>query len=127
MKPTDCLELLQKINPVQSYGKVTRVIGLIAEGQGIKAPLGSTCQLIPEENSEQFINAEVVGFRDGVILFMPYGDMRGIKPGSLIKNSAIPPHFPVGEEFLGLAVDAFGQPLDKDKKIVPRKYYPLYA
>ena len=127
MKPTDCLELLQKTNPVQSYGKVTRVIGLIAEGQGIKAPLGSTCQLIPEENSEQFINAEVVGFRDGVILFMPYGDMRGIKPGSLIKNSAIPPHFPVGEEFLGLAVDAFGQPLDKDKKIVPRKYYPLYA
>ena len=67
MKPTDCLELLQKTNPVQSYGKVTRVIGLIAEGQGIKAPLGSTCQLIPEENSEQFINAEVVGFRDGVI------------------------------------------------------------
>ena len=127
MKPTDCLELLQKTNPVQSYGKVTRVIGLIAEGEGIKAPLGSTCQLIAEENSEQVINAEVVGFKDGVILFMPYGDMRGIKPGSLIKNSAIPPHFPVGEEFLGMAVDAFGQPLDKDKKIVPRKYYPLYA
>ena len=62
MKPTDCLELLQELNPVQSYGKVTKVIGLIAEGQGIKASLGSTCQLIAE--NEQAINAEVVGFRD---------------------------------------------------------------
>ena len=125
MKPTDCLELLQELNPVQSYGKVTKVIGLIAEGQGIKAALGSTCQLIAE--NEQVINAEVVGFRDGVVLFMPYGDMRGIKPGSLIKNSATPPLFPVGHEFLGQAIDAFGQPLDKSRKILPRRLYPLYA
>ena len=125
MKPTDCLELLQELNPVQSYGKVTKVIGLIAEGQGIKAALGSTCQLIAE--NEQAINAEVVGFRDGVVLFMPYGDMRGIKPGSLIKNSATPPLFPVGHEFLGQAIDAFGQLLDKSRKIVPRRFYPLYA
>ena len=125
MKPTDCLELLQELNPVQSYGKVTKVIGLIAEGQGIKAALGSTCQLIAE--NEQVINAEVVGFRDGVVLFMPYGDMRGIKPGSLIKNSATPPLFPVGHEFLGQAIDAFGQLLDKSRKIVPRRFYPLYA
>ena len=125
MKPTDCLELLQELNPVQSYGKVTKVIGLIAEGQGIKASLGSTCQLIAE--NEQAINAEVVGFRDGVVLFMPYGDMRGIKPGSLIKNSATPPLFPVGHEFLGQAIDAFGQLLDKSRKIVPRRFYPLYA
>jgi flagellum-specific ATP synthase len=125
MKPTDCLELLQELNPVQSYGKVTKVIGLIAEGQGIKASLGSTCQLIAE--NEQAINAEVVGFRDGVVLFMPYGDMRGIKPGSLIKNSATPPLFPVGHEFLGQAIDAFGQPLDKSRKILPRRLYPLYA
>jgi len=127
MGPKDCLHLLHDLNPAQTYGKVTKVVGLVVEGQGLKAALGSTCQLIADENSEQYINAEVVGFRDGVVLFMPYGDMRGIKPGSLIKNSAHPPLFPVGHRFLGQAIDAFGQPLDKSKNISPRKYYPLYA
>ena len=38
------LQLLGSLRPVQSYGKVTKVVGLVAEGRGIKAPLGSLCQ-----------------------------------------------------------------------------------
>ncbi|MFP4108890.1 MAG: flagellum-specific ATP synthase FliI, partial [Desulfonatronovibrio sp.] len=82
-----CMRLLSDINPVLTYGKVSKVIGLVVEGQGIKAPLGSICRLLPDEkNRKSSINAEVVGFRDGAVLFMPYEDMRGIKPGTLIKN-----------------------------------------
>ncbi len=104
------ISLLEDLDPCQTFGKVTKVVGLIAEGHGIKAPLGSVCYLIP--NSGDPIPAEVVGFKDGACLFMPYSDMRGIGPGSLIQNAATPPHMPVGNAMLGRAIDAFGVPMD---------------
>jgi type III secretion system ATPase, FliI/YscN (EC 3.6.3.15) len=58
-----------------------------------RPPLGSVCQLLPDETGRQLINAEVVGFRDDVMLLMPYGEMRGIRPGSLIRNTSTPPLF----------------------------------
>lgn len=121
------LELLSSLQPAQAYGKITKVVGLVAEGKGIKAPLGSVCQLVPDGQDRRVINAEVVGFRDNVVLLMPYGEMRGIRPGSLIRNISTPPHFPVGSRYLGQAVDAFGAPLDPAKSIVPARYYPLHA
>lgn len=121
------LELLSRLQPTQSYGKITKVVGLVAEGQGIKAPLGSMCQLLLDGAEQQIINAEVVGFRDNVVLLMPYGQMRGVRPGTLIRNTSTPPHFPVGHRYLGQAVDAFGAPLDPEQTIVPARYYPLHA
>ncbi len=112
---------------MQSFGKVSKVVGLIVEGKGLKAPLGSICQLIKDERQQQYIPAEVVGFRDDTVLFMPYGELRGIKPGSLIKNSETPPLFPVGKRFLGRAVDSFGYPLDEKGSIRPQRFYPLYG
>ena len=121
------LHLLAGLQPAQAYGKVTKVVGLVAEGRGIKAPLGSVCQLLPDDTGKQVINAEVVGFRDDVMLLMPYGEMRGIRPGSLIRNTSTPPVFPVGNRYLGHAVDAFGQSLDPKKSIFPARYNPLHA
>ncbi|MCT4536425.1 FliI/YscN family ATPase [Halodesulfovibrio sp.] len=125
--PSGAIEMLNSLEPNQSFGKVNKVVGLIVEGCGIKAPLGAVCQLIPEEGAEQ-IPAEVVGFRDGNILFMPYGDMRGIKPGSLIRNSSLPPTFPVGNDMLGKAFDAFGNELGSESPMhTAEGYRPLYA
>lgn len=121
------LQLLSSLQPTQSYGKVTKVVGLVAEGRGIKAPLGSLCQIMPDSQGEQPINAEVVGFRDDVVLLMPYGEMRGVRPGSLIRNTSTPPHFPVGNRYLGRAVDAFGQSLDPEHPLFPARYNPLHA
>ena len=121
------LQLLSGLQPTQAYGKVTKVVGLVAEGRGIKAPLGSVCQLLPGDAGRQVINAEVVGFRDDVMLLMPYGEMRGIRPGSLIRNTSTPPHFPVGNRYLGHAVDAFGNSLDPSVDLYPARHYPLHA
>ncbi|WP_027721484.1 FliI/YscN family ATPase [Maridesulfovibrio zosterae] len=121
----DCTELLSSINPCRSYGKVSKVVGLIAEGKGIRAPLGSVCHLIPED-SDSTIAAEVVGFKDGSCLFMPYGELHGISQGSLIMNSSAPPKVPVGMNMLGRAVDAFGQPIDGKGPIIPDSYNPLH-
>ena len=111
LDPNACSQLLKQKSPERLFGKVNKVVGLVAEGGGLRAPLGAVCHMLPDGSSEG-IAAEVVGFRDNNLLFMPYGDMRGIRPGSLIRNTSLPPVFPVGPELLGRAFDAFGTPLD---------------
>ena len=112
LDPQACVKLLRAGDPVRLYGKVNKVVGLVAEGSGLRAPLGAVCHMLPDDGEEGGIAAEVVGFRDGNLLFMPYGDMRGIRPGSRIRNTSLPPVFPVGPDLLGRAFDAFGTPLD---------------
>ncbi|MDR3357404.1 MAG: FliI/YscN family ATPase [Desulfovibrio sp.] len=111
LDPRTCIRLLQTSNPTRLYGKVNKVVGLVVEGSGLRAPLGAVCHLMPRDGDDG-IAAEVVGFRDGNLLFMPYGDMRGIRPGSRIRNTSLPPVFPVGPDVLGRALNAFGVPLD---------------
>ncbi|WP_461210786.1 FliI/YscN family ATPase [Desulfocurvus sp. DL9XJH121] len=127
LNPQGCVSLLKDLDPCKTYGKVCKVVGLIAEGQGIKAPLGAVCELLPDGRKGGGIYAEVVGFRDGACLLMPYGEMRGVRPGTLIKNTSTPPLLPVGEGFLGRCVDAFGTPFDDGLPPAPSQYYPLYA
>lgn len=121
LDPNACKQLLMQTSPAKLYGKVNKVVGLVAEGGGLRAPLGAVCHMMPDGDSEG-IAAEVVGFRDNNLLFMPYGDMRGIRPGSLIRNTSMPPVFPVGPELLGRAFDAFGTPLDGGPAISAELY-----
>jgi flagellum-specific ATP synthase len=124
--PKSCLRVLQDTDPALSFGKVAKVVGLLVEGRGMKASLGSFCRLLSDDD-EAGIPAEVVGFRNGSVLFMPYGEMRGIRPGNLIQNSNTPPLFPVGRQMLGRVLDAFGQPMDSGPPLAPSQYYPLHA
>ncbi|EKO40089.1 MAG: ATPase FliI/YscN family [Solidesulfovibrio magneticus str. Maddingley MBC34] len=122
------ISLLSAMQPMKTYGKVSKVVGLIAEGRGIRAPVGSVCHMLPQgEAPGTEVPAEVVGFRDGACLFMPYGDLRGIAPGTLIRNTSTPPLFPVGRRYLGRVVDAFGNPIDNGDPIVPRRFNPIFA
>lgn len=134
--PQDAARLLSGLRPITAYGKVGKIVGLVAEGSGIRAPLGSLCHVLPEsvrgagpmaEDGEGVVPVEVVGFRDGNLLFMPYGDLRGVQPGSLVRNSSLPPLFPVGENMLGCAFDAFGVPLDSNSSPALPDRAPLYA
>ncbi len=125
-EPKACIALLKQADPLESYGKINKVVGLIAEGSGLNLSLGDVCHIIPEGKNEE-IAAEVVGFRDGSLLLMPYGEMRGVRPGSLVKNSNLPPLYPVGQSLLGRVLDAFGNPLDEKEKVIPESMVPIYA
>lgn len=126
LSPAECRKILAESSTTVIYGKVNKVVGLVAEGTGLRAPVGSLCHMVPKDNGEP-VAAEVVGFRDGNLLFMPYADLRGIEPGSLIRNSSLPPVFPLGSGTLGRAFDAFGNPLDDGPPIAPEFMLPLYA
>ena len=122
------IALLEAMQPMKTYGKVSKVVGLIAEGRGIRAPVGAVCHMLPDGGGPgSEVPAEVVGFRDGACLFMPYGDLRGIAPGTLIRNTSTPPLFPVGRRYLGRVIDAFGNPIDNGDPIAPRRFNPVFA
>ena len=133
--PQGAMRLLSALRPITAYGKVSKIVGLVAEGSGIRAPLGSLCHILPEapggaahsEQSTDIVPVEVVGFRDGNLLFMPYGDLRGVQPGSLVRNSSLPPLFPVGPDMLGHAFDALGVPLAKGSRLTLPDAASLYA
>ena len=79
-------QLLSRLSPVQSYGKVTKVVGLVAEGRGIKAPLGSVCQLLPDAREDHVINAEVVGFKDDILQYTLAKRRLGRRAGQLTRK-----------------------------------------
>ena len=44
-----CLDLLHSAQPMQSFGKVNKVVGLVAEASGINASLGAVCHILPDD------------------------------------------------------------------------------
>jgi flagellum-specific ATP synthase len=127
--PRGALRALSELRPVTCYGKVNKVVGLVAEGSGLNAPVGSVCRIFQdgEARGATGVDVEVVGFRDGSLLFMPYGDLRGVRPGSLVGVVGRSPLFPVGPDMRGKAFDAFGAPLDPSFSADLPESVPLYA
>ncbi|MGL4722546.1 MAG: FliI/YscN family ATPase [Desulfovibrionaceae bacterium] len=122
-------EQVKKINTlsfINFYGKITKIVGLILEAKGIQTPLGTLCYIYPSSISQEPILAEVVGFKEEAILLMPYEEMRGIMPGSLIIASTVSNRFPVGENLLGRTLDAFGTPIDNKGRLHTTEEHPLY-
>jgi len=54
----------------------------------------------------------VIGFRNGRTLMMLLGDTVMLRPGSRVRPEGHPGMLPVGEAFLGRAVDGEGHPID---------------
>lgn len=96
---------------IRRIGKVSQFFGLVVEATGPDAFLGELCQIYSRSQTQP-INAEVVGLRDGKVLLMPYGELRGIGLGSEVIASGHPLQIAVGDEILGRIVDAMGKPID---------------
>jgi flagellum-specific ATP synthase len=96
---------------IRRIGKVSQFFGLVVEATGPDAFLGEVCQIYSRSQTQP-INAEVVGLRDGKVLLMPYGELRGIGLGSEVIATGHPMQVAVGEEILGRVLDAMGKPID---------------
>lgn len=108
-----CGEIVHDTDPVRVYGRVSKGVGLVIEGNGPRANIGDICRILSDESLEgAYVEAEVIGFRDDKILLMPLGDMRGIGPGSRIVAKGRQRYIKVGEELLGRVLDGLGAPID---------------
>ena len=93
-------------------GKVVNVVGLTIESAGPAAKLGDICMIYPVEGgrNESPSPAEVVGFKEGKNLLMPYQNVVGIGPGSIVENTGAPLKVRVDAGLLGHALDGLGMP-----------------
>lgn len=131
--------LKQEIDRLQSthyYGFVTSVVGSVMEVSGLSkhVSVGSICTLETRGVSQNNEDAkksdsgafpvEVVGFKDGKTLVMPYDSIKGVGPGCRVVSagdqSVIFPH----ESWLGRTVDGFSNPVDDLGRLVsgPKAY-----
>lgn len=92
-------------------GRVTRVIGLTVESQGPPAALGEACWIYAGDEAHPRL-AEVVGFRDGRLLLMPWQGLDGISEGDDVQATGSPPSVPAGPGVLGRIIDPSGRPID---------------
>ncbi len=118
--------------PLESRGTLTRLAGLVLEAGGLRASVGSQCQVRMGEDGEPVL-AEVVGFAGETAFLMPAGDVHGLSSGARVAPAPafVPPlrlgqpaqeqedigevgalRLPMGRGLLGRVVDSQGQPLD---------------
>jgi flagellum-specific ATP synthase len=110
----DRLNRLHGSGPV---GRVAKVVGLTVESQGPPAALGEACAITTRGGKETL--AEVVGFRDGRVLLMPWEQLEGISAGASVRSTGCPLQIPVGKEVLGRILDPLGRPLDDLGPLAP--------
>jgi flagellum-specific ATP synthase len=139
--------------PLESVGTLLRVTGLVLEAAGIRVPVGSVCEILPDNpGNERGVLAEVVGFSGDRAFLMPTGELHGLSSGARVVPRAAPVsppqwgrdnhpwrrsedrslHLPMGDGLLGRVVDSHGAPLDRlgpitDVKLEPMVRRPINA
>jgi len=118
-------EALKSCRPIKMEGKIVKVAGIVAEADGPGMSIGSLCSI--KNGKGQNIQAEVIGFNDKSVIVMPFGEMRGIEPGSRIVDINQQPTVKVGESYLNRVVDGLGTPIDGKGAIQANIDYPIYG
>ncbi len=110
-------EALADFEPRRSMGKIEKIIGMTVEASGPECNIGDVCRVYKKGSEKDFIFAEAVGFQSDKVLLMPYTDIEGIGPGSVVDNTGKQLMVKTGNALIGRIVDAIGNPLDNGGKI----------
>ncbi|MDF8334283.1 FliI/YscN family ATPase [Novosphingobium cyanobacteriorum] len=103
------------------YGLVSACDGGLLEVSGLSVPIGGQCRIAHGSGS---LAAEAIGFRNGHMLMMLLGDPVLLRPGARVRPEGRPGMLPVGEAFLGRAVDGEGKPIDGGGPISSKHEWP---
>lgn len=117
---------LQKLNTLQMSGRITKVIGLVIESEGPKAPIGEVC-VLRNRSGKEISRSEIVGFKDNRILSMVLGEISEIAPGMEILATGESLSVKVGDVLLGRVLDGLGNPIDGKGDIYATERRSIYA
>lgn len=94
------------------YGQVTKVLGLLVEIAGFTSNLsiGSMVHLRPDGKS--YIPCEVVGFKDGHALLMPFGTLEGVGLGCRAYIQEGDLVITPDDRWLGRVINGMAEPID---------------
>jgi len=117
MLANNILTDLNQLPAYYLYGRVTAVQGMLVEVGGIERELtiGSRCRL--DASGGPPVLCEVVGFRDGRALLMPFSGLEGVGLGCKAEVVASEPVIYPGDDWLGRVIDAMAAPLDGGPKL----------
>jgi flagellum-specific ATP synthase len=104
------------------FGVVTACDGGLLEVSGLSVPVGAMCRV--GHGRGKTLSAEVIGFRNGRTMMMLLGDTILLRPGARVCPEGRPGMLPVGDAFLGRAVDGEGHPIDGGLPIHTRLEWP---
>lgn len=106
------ISALDRVEEFEREGRVAAVQGLLVEIVGGGNALGIGSRILIHTTDNRNVPCEVVGFRDGRALCMPFGQLEGVALGCRAKimsgSSAVYP----SSAWLGRVVNAFGEPID---------------
>jgi flagellum-specific ATP synthase len=95
-----------------TYGRVSHVVGLLIEIEGLQGALsvGDRCSIISRR--EHTVGCEVIGFREGRALALPFGPIEGVGLGCRVEVAAVDPAIYPDPGWLGRVVNGFGEAAD---------------
>ena len=117
---------IEKIPEFRLYGRVTAVLGMMVEIGGVERALSIGDRCFVQARGGRMVACEVVGFRDGRALAMPFGPLEGVGIGSRAQISDAEPVIYPDETWLGRVVDAMGRAIDGNGPMAEgAQAYPL--
>jgi len=110
-------KIVDDVDTLDYYGKVSRVTGLTVESIGPIAQIGELCK-ITSIDGRASVMSEVIGFRDNKVILMPYGTLDGIGSGSTVQATKKSLQVRISEDLKGRILDGLGNPIDDKGEIV---------
>lgn len=119
-KAEDLIAVIPNVKTFKKLGRVVRVVGLMIESKGPESSIGDVCHIHLNNTgkADSVIKAEVVGFKEEIVILMPYTNIRDISSGCLVESLGKPLEIKVGMNLVGKVLDSMGNPIDNS--ILPR-------
>lgn len=123
-------ETVKQTDLFRYQGKIEKIIGMTIEASGPEANIGDVCRIYRKGesgkgDSGEFIYGEVVGFNNGKVMLMPYTDIEGVGPGSIVDNTGRQLQVGVSDELVGRIINAIGEPMDGGPPIKTKERYSI--
>lgn len=111
MRLATLADTLRTLSPDRLEGRVAAVNGLVVEAAGPQQAmmLGARASV---QTAAGAARLEIVGYRDGRALMMPFETVEGLRAGARLTFEAAAPTIAPTRAWLGRVVDAFGAPVD---------------
>ena len=103
---------IERVSHIQVYGRIAAIQGMLLEAGGVQRTIsvGDRCNVVARDGRK--VVCEVVGFRQGRALLMPFSAIEGIGLGCRTEVQDAEPVIYPDRGWLGRCINGFGQPVD---------------
>lgn len=116
---------IKELADYQLFGRVTKILGMLVEIGGVERELsiGDRCNLMPKGADP--VPCEVIGFREGHALVMPFKPLDRVGLGCRAEVAAAVPAIYPAPSWLGRVINAMGEPIDGKGPLMPGEEHML--